>query len=302
MYRRILFPTDFGEYARQTLQCILEFRHIGLEEIVLLHVIDLDELGLHSSLEFLQARERQLREIASIRFAELESLVREHGVRASSCVTRGIPSYEIVGMAKEQRFSLIVGGSHRKRKQQEDPLDTTTLRVVRASQVPVLVARPNALWEDPEECAAHCRNLFSTIVLPVDWSECAMRAVDYLAALRLPSNQRVILTHVMDEGSLEHVDAAKIEEFRQNDLRRLEHTRQRLALLGFDVKTYLHVGTPHREIPRVAQEERSSLIVMGHHGKGWLKNLLMGSTTERVLRTAGVPVLVVGMPEHSVTS
>lgn len=300
MYKRILFPTDFGEYARQTLQCVLEFRHVGLEEIVLVHVIDVEELRMYSLLEALQDREAQLRELALIQLAELETYVKEHGVRVSSHILRGIPSYEIVRMATEERFSLIIGGSHRVRSQQEDPLDTTTLRVVRASQVPVLVARPSAAWQDPDVCAAHCRELFSTIVMPVDWSDCAMRAVDYLAALRLSTRQKIILTHVMDERSLEHVEAATIEEFRQNDLRRLEHTRTRLALLGFDVTIHLHVGVPHREIPRVAREEQATLIVMGHHGKGWLKNLMVGSTTERVLRSTTLPVLVVGMLEHSV--
>jgi len=91
--------------------------------------------------------------------------------------------------------------------------------------------------------------------------------------------------------------AQGIEEFRQKDLERLERTKTRLALQGFSVKTHLHFGKPHREIARIAEEENVSLIVMGHHGKGWLKNLMVGSTTERVLRTTRVPVLVVNRTE-----
>jgi len=131
MYSRILFPSDFGEHARQVLECTLEFRHVGLKEIVFLHVIDLDELGWYASPNYLKMREEQIRELAALQFQELEALVREHSVEASSIVETGIPSVEIASAAKSKRASLIIGGSHRKRGDQEEMLDTTTARVVR---------------------------------------------------------------------------------------------------------------------------------------------------------------------------
>ncbi len=293
MYSRILFPTDFGEYSRQALQCILEFRHVGLKEVILLHVIDMDELGWYASIDILQLRERQSREIASIRFKELETQVREHGLKPTSLVELGIPSVEILRIASEMRVSLIVGGSHRKRKEQEDPLDTTTARIVRNSAIPVLVTRYHSSWENPEQCMQVCKNQFSKLLVPVDWSECSLKAVDYVVGLKSSEPQEVIVAHVMDEHALQYTEAEKIEEFRKKDLERLEHTRLKLSLAGFQAKTHLHFGTPHKEIARIAREAQATLVVMGHHGKGWLKNLLIGSTTERVLRQTKTPVLVV---------
>jgi nucleotide-binding universal stress UspA family protein len=298
MYSRILFPSDFGEHARQVLECTLEFRHVGLKEIVFLHVIDLDELGWYASPNYLKMREEQIRELAALQFQELEALVREHSVEASSIVETGIPSVEIASAAKSKRASLIIGGSHRKRGDQEEMLDTTTARVVRHASVPVLVTRFHQSWGNPEECARYCRQQFSKLLVPVDWSDCSMKAVDYAIGLKAEGPQEVIIAHVMDEHALQYSDAQQIEEFRKKDLERLEHTKTRLSLAGFNVKTHLHFGTPQKEIVRIAHEERVSLIVMGHHGKGWMKNLAFGSTTERVLRQSDVSVLVVNdMPE-----
>lgn len=293
MYSRILFPTDFGEHARQVLECTLEFRSVGLKEIILLHVIDLYELGWYASPNYLKMREEQIRELAALQFQELEALVRQHSVETSSIVTTGIPSVEITSTAQDKRASLIIGGSHRKRKHQEELLDTTTARVVHHASVPVLVTRLHQSWDNAEQCARYCRQQFSKLLVLVDWSDCSMKAVDYVIGLKADGPQEVIVAHVMDERALQYSDPQQIEEFRKKDLERLEHTKTRLSLAGFNVKTHLHYGTPHKEIVRMAHEERASLIVMGHHGKGWLKNLVFGSTTERLLRQSDVSVLVV---------
>ena len=47
------------------------------------------------------------------------------------------------------------------------------------------------------------------------------------------------------------------------------------------------------EIVRFAEENGSDLIVIATHGRGFISHAVMGSTTERVLRRAPCPVLVV---------
>ena len=53
------------------------------------------------------------------------------------------------------------------------------------------------------------------------------------------------------------------------------------------------VGNPSREILRTATRFRCDLIVMGSRGLGGFKKLLVGSTTDRVVHHAAVPVLAV---------
>jgi len=59
------------------------------------------------------------------------------------------------------------------------------------------------------------------------------------------------------------------------------------------VRTQTSIGVPAEEIVRVADEERADLIVMGTHGWTGFRHMLLGSVAEKVLRTAGCPVLVV---------
>ncbi len=59
------------------------------------------------------------------------------------------------------------------------------------------------------------------------------------------------------------------------------------------VRTVSPAGTPPVELLEVARRERGDLIVLGKHGTGNLRQFLLGSTAERVIHTAEVPVLVV---------
>jgi nucleotide-binding universal stress UspA family protein len=51
------------------------------------------------------------------------------------------------------------------------------------------------------------------------------------------------------------------------------------------------VGRAYQEILKVVTEERVDLVVMGVQGKGVVNRLVFGSTTHRVIREAGCPVL-----------
>ena len=57
-------------------------------------------------------------------------------------------------------------------------------------------------------------------------------------------------------------------------------------------------NAPAAAIVDYAKDKRIDLIVAGTHGRGGVARLLLGSVTERVVRTAPCPVLTVRHPEH----
>jgi nucleotide-binding universal stress UspA family protein len=65
---------------------------------------------------------------------------------------------------------------------------------------------------------------------------------------------------------------------------------------GVEVRHLLAEGEPAEAIQRVAAEQRCELIVMATHGEASLLHLMLGSTTERVIRTAPCPVLTTKLP------
>ena len=62
---------------------------------------------------------------------------------------------------------------------------------------------------------------------------------------------------------------------------------------GFKVKVIIARGIPAAEILRIEQKERISIIVLGSHGVSNLKEMLLGSVSEAVIRKSNQPVLVV---------
>jgi nucleotide-binding universal stress UspA family protein len=62
------------------------------------------------------------------------------------------------------------------------------------------------------------------------------------------------------------------------------------------ITTVLGEGTPSVVINEVAAESNSDLIVINLHGKAAIERALLGSTAERVIRTAALPVLALPLP------
>ena len=111
--------------------------------------------------------------------------------------------------------------------------------------------------------------------------------------------------HVTDQEALEEFqrDNEKVVlEYTNVDLaeilkRQEERARAKLEeiapKLGADVQLEVASGTPHTEIVRLAEDLKIDLIVMATHGRGFISHAILGSTTERVLRQAPCPVLIV---------
>ena len=137
------------------------------------------------------------------------------------------------------------------------------------------------------------------ILVPVDGSSCSTRAVRYVVKhLRdFGKNCRVAVLYV-DPPTIDRVSKYVSAE----DLALLHDTsataalrpaKRILARARVTFRERRLVGEAGAGIARAAGEERSDLIVMGSHGRGALKSLLLGSVVTRTLALSRVPVLVV---------
>jgi nucleotide-binding universal stress UspA family protein len=72
-----------------------------------------------------------------------------------------------------------------------------------------------------------------------------------------------------------------------------EPIRERAENAGVPAVEAIRIGVPHEVIRRYAAEHGVDLVVMGTHGRTGLDHALLGSVTERVVRTADVPVMTV---------
>ena len=139
------------------------------------------------------------------------------------------------------------------------------------------------------------------LLVPVDGSECSLRAVDYVIAQRarraLPDDVELHLLNVQvglrgDVGQF--ISRDQIAAYRREEGEKaLQEARARLGAADVEPVVHVEVGHVADVIARMASELDCDHIVMGTHARTALAELLAGSTTIRVVHEARVPVLLV---------
>jgi nucleotide-binding universal stress UspA family protein len=144
--------------------------------------------------------------------------------------------------------------------------------------------------------------MFERILLAVDGSNHAQRALEYARDLALRDNALVIVVHAFEPipewvGEPMRDDLIAREVHVGWDI--ANHAAEELKDVGIAVDVQVLQGPPAEAILRVAEGHRTDLIVMGTRGRGELTSLLLGSVSHRVLAHSHVPVMVVRAEEET---
>ena len=143
---------------------------------------------------------------------------------------------------------------------------------------------------------------FTRILVPTDFSPAADLALAHAKALAQAFGASLHLLHVFDDPYTAAAYAPEVfatlpPEYREaafaDAVRQLNQRIGAQEIREFGGTTDVVVGSPAREIVRVAAERGVDLIVMGTHGRSGLAHLVLGSVAERVVRTAPCAVLTV---------
>jgi len=288
MFEKILFPTDFSEYAKKTLDCITGFP--GARDVILFHVVEATRSprgGGEIGDTFYRTGENFLKEEKHY----LENLSQNLRVTTAVKISSDTAG-AIIETAEERGVSLIVVGARGKSRVEGVPLGSVSVAVLRRSRTNVLIMRHKII----EEMKAKTYEMFCPMILfrvlcPVDFSMYSDRSTALAGAT--PGIGEVILLHVVSQGETE----AEIEDAVQKAKGQIDATRDILATKGIKVRTIVRTGNPTTEIMRIADEEDASVIWMSSHGKGWFRELLLGSTAHTVAMNAKRPVIIIRKPE-----
>lgn len=137
----------------------------------------------------------------------------------------------------------------------------------------------------------------NAIVLPIDFSELSMAAVPWAKRMAAVTNGVVHCVYTVEPPQVySALDMAPAVPLPTTDELN-ESAKQQLAtfaseqLAGIDTETHVLVGKPAEQIVAYAKQVNADLIVMTTHGYSGLEHVVLGSTTESVLRKADCPVL-----------
>jgi nucleotide-binding universal stress UspA family protein len=155
--------------------------------------------------------------------------------------------------------------------------------------------------------------LIRSILVPLDFSPCSQRVVEWAVTLASASKAQITLLHVTSPDArrttVEVVSAVLNEvtatpgwhvaptptssvELR-NASEALDRVRESEVPTSVESRAIVRDGTPWQCIVDEARAGNHDLIVMGTHGRSGIRRVLMGSTAEHVLRQAPGPVLIV---------
>ena len=137
------------------------------------------------------------------------------------------------------------------------------------------------------------------ILVPVDFSDHSAKALETAIELARQFDARIHVLHAYPQylGAVSPYGIVTPQNFdlecREAALFETEAWAGKVRAAGIAVETLVSQATPSEAIARAAEEVGADLLVMGSRGLTGLKHILLGSVTERTLRTCACPVLVV---------
>jgi len=289
MFKKILFPTDFSEVSAHALEnCIPKLFEMGAEEIIVIHVVDILP-GQYMIMDKLEMDAKK-------KLDEIVENLKSKGINAKGNVHLGsitptiigearCPYLEIIDRGVCEMVDLIVIPSKGKNLKRLTQIGNTALNVVRKSSIPVLVLKYD--WNRERnslEFYGDCGRMFERPLIALDLSPCSDLIISVVRRFS-EKIKHAKLYHVVDYGDVE-----KMEE----NIKKAKNALNLYARkLDFDCDTEVDVGIASKEILAKMAEYKASILVIGKTGRGFLREILLGSTADALIREAKAPVLVI---------
>jgi nucleotide-binding universal stress UspA family protein len=239
---------------------------------------------------------------ASSQLVDLKGRAERRGMAVTTRVATGIPSEEVITAARAEDSDLIVVGTRGKTGLAHVLLGSTAERVIRGAPCPVLTVRMEPADTTKQEEDALSRPVtLERILVPVDFSDCSLDALEYAIVVAQQAKASLMLLHVLEPVSygldftLSHIRTRDSEV--STWTKRLEELVSSHQHSHVPVESRLRGGLPADSILDSAQTLPCDLIIMGTHGRRGISHALSGSVAEAVLRKARCPVLTVRSPK-----
>ena len=308
----ILVPLDGSDVAKGILPYVLQIAAKANIPLVLLAAVDPDAIDCPASVMSAAMSAGEPMAICRARIEESSRVhaqdtlhrvavrLKDDGMEAKTTVAIGDPAEEILRVSEEEGCGLIAMSTHGRNPIGRSILGSVTDRVIRASNIPVLTVTPARAQKHRVAGAP-----LTTIVVPLDGSELAQRALPYVERLARILSLEVLLARVVRTEHPVYTDTDlgfRVPEFREEmnweATEYLEQVAQHLRDKGLTVRSQVLAGPAARALLHLAHETPQNLIAMTTHGRTGLSRWMMGSVASTLVRRSRVPVLVLpaGLP------
>lgn len=136
--------------------------------------------------------------------------------------------------------------------------------------------------------------MLKKILIPTDLSSTSFNLLECLSAFKDYGTEEIVLMHTIDTKYALTIPENAITEAQKV----LEKQAEILVNFNFKVTTDLRTGTPWKEIIESAREHKTSLILIGSHGRSVAGEIILGSVTSELIEQANMPIMVIKMTEY----
>jgi nucleotide-binding universal stress UspA family protein len=291
----ILVATDFSKTASLALDRAIEFAVRHQSEIALVHVMqpDIPPLAAPEMIIIPPNYEEMLRDACMEGLTKAAQHAREGGVRVSQYLEQGKAAKRITACADAVAADLIVIGTRGNTGFKRLLLGSVAEEVVRIADQPVLTIHPGD--DRPIEPVRK-------LLFPTDFSPAADQALGAANLILAGSEDaEIILVHTYHIASTvvplggfgKGTSPNFVGNAHQLAAQATEPSVEALRSKGFRVEVVIERGDPAQIVTDLAAERDVDVIVMGTRGHSKLRQLLLGSTAERIVEHAPCPVLTV---------
>lgn len=288
MYDAILVPTDGSEHAQRAATHARQLATAFDAEVHVLAVVDVsDAAGPFDAGGVDETYVERLETDSRGSLDDVRDLLGPDLV-VQTALRRGDAVEEILTYAEEADVDALAMGTHGRTGIRRFVAGSVTETVLRESPVPVLTVRAT----DRSEVTG----TYDEIMLPTDGSDAASAAFEHGIAVAAAFDARVHAVNVVDIAALSSEDPlpANVLEIRRDAGQdAVERAAAMARESGLETVTAVRDGYPASDLLEYADENEIEMIAMGTTGQTGLSRFLLGSTTERVVRHAEIPVLAV---------
>jgi nucleotide-binding universal stress UspA family protein len=289
LFKNILVPIDFSHNSEIVIKYASELALQYRARLTLYHAIvmfqydfnDKERVDQYEELLITHAREvkKHLRKSSN----DISGL----GITVDTAIERGVSvAGTLLDYIEKNSFDLVVMGTHGKTGLKHLLQGSVAEKIVRLAPVPVLTVHEK--YKDFK---------LDHVLVPIDFSDASNRTLEKVIEMQRESAFKITCLHVVEKQVYPAYYAGGINSVFELDSglkERVIHNLNKVAgKYAIEDKAEFAVleGMPHHEIVEFARKNEVDLIAISTRGLTGFEYALIGSTTEKVVRLASVPVL-----------
>ncbi len=288
----IIVPTDFSATANNAVKQAFILATMLQAQVTVIHARVMYEDDPSLIPEKLRSLKKDEEEYEKELRQRLKENVSDVNIPVNYELIRGYSAPSaILNYLNTTSADLVVIGTHGRSGVEHFLIGSVTEKVVRYAPCPVLTVPTNFQGKD----------LFPKIVVPFDFSRHSIKALELASEFIQLGTKEIHLFYAVDKDVHPALYAWGMKSVLDIIPDIVDKAEEKMAkimkgipeLSKAQIIKKVDTGVPHKEIARYVSKIDADLIVIATHGLVGLDRMLLGSTTERLLRAVKKPILTI---------